>query len=157
MGYSRKDFGMVAKFAAAAHSGQLDVNGAKYIGHPARVAKYALSLSGGDWELASAAILHDVVEDCGIPLPVLAELLGLSGRVVGVLSLVTRDDSESYEEFIDRIANSGNMDAVAVKLCDLKDNTDPNRPYKGDAEKGARLAARYKKAIEKLENVYLGR
>lgn len=147
-------YGRAIRLAYYAHDGVFDENGVAYFYHPARVARYVAE-SGGDYEAKTIAILHDVAEDCEYSIMDLRVIIGISVRVADALELLTRREDESYEEFIDRIAKSGNMDAVLVKLCDLKDNLDPNRVLP-DAKKAARLKARYLKAKSVLEDVYFG-
>lgn len=154
MGCPRKTYGDAVRLAYYHHQIQLDLNGNPYFLHPARVARYVHE-SLGDYEVKTIAILHDVVEDCGVSIGDIQARIGISDRVAAGLVLLTRDEDETYEEFIDRIVESGNMDAVLVKLCDLKDNLDPSRPYP-DAVKGARLQKRYLKAKVRLESVYFG-
>lgn len=140
-------------YAVDAHDGQFDLNGARYFGHPARVARYVKVSSGKNYIAMTAAILHDVIEDCGVSFEEIQDVLGLSDAIVDILKLLTRLPDETYVEFIDRIIASGNMLAILVKLCDIKDNLDPSRAYP-DEEKAARLVARYLAAKEKLEAVY---
>lgn len=142
-------------FAVDAHDGQFDLNGERYIKHSARVARYVKVSSGVDYEAMTIAILHDVVEDCGYSFDDLRRILGLNDRIINGLRLLTRLESETYVDFISRIVESGNMDAILVKLCDIKDNLDPSRVYP-DADKAKRLSARYKKAKSRLEAVYFG-
>ncbi len=54
-------------FAAGAHNGQLRLSGELYIQHPLQTA-YTLALLQQDAECITAALLHDVSEDCGVPI-----------------------------------------------------------------------------------------
>ena len=54
------------EFANEAHSGQFRTSGEPYVSHPIAVANI-LSTLHMDVDSLSAAILHDVIEDCGIP------------------------------------------------------------------------------------------
>ncbi|HEX5140113.1 MAG TPA: HD domain-containing protein [Dehalococcoidia bacterium] len=47
------------------HAGQVDRNGEAYILHPLRV-MLAVREEGGSLEQQAAALLHDVIEDCGV-------------------------------------------------------------------------------------------
>ncbi|MCP4569997.1 MAG: hypothetical protein GY841_20645 [FCB group bacterium] len=47
--------------------------------------------------------------------------------MIEALQLLTRDKQDSYEKYIDKIARSGNIIAIKVKLADLKDNMDITR------------------------------
>ena len=71
-----------------------------------------------------AAVLHDVVEDTDWTGDKL-RLEGFSERVIELVDLLSRRDTETYDEFIERIRS----DAVAVKikLADLEDNMDLTR------------------------------
>ena len=55
------------EFAAFAHDGQLRKSGDPYITHPVAVAEIIADLQQ-DATLVAAALLHDVVEDCGVTL-----------------------------------------------------------------------------------------
>jgi hypothetical protein len=51
--------------AVVCHAGQVDKNGEAYILHPLRV-MLAVREGGGSLEQQAAAVLHDVIEDCGV-------------------------------------------------------------------------------------------
>lgn len=127
--------------AARAHRGQTDKAGQPYILHPLRV------MLGVDGELERlAAVLHDVVEDCGVTLAELRRL-GYPEPVLAALDRLTRRSGESYEDFIARAA--GDPIAMAVKLADLRDNMDLRRlPDPGPRDR-ERLE-RYRKAFKRL-------
>jgi (p)ppGpp synthase/HD superfamily hydrolase len=105
--------------AASAHAGQKDKAGAPYILHPLRV----MFLVESETEKI-VAVLHDVVEDTPVDLPML-EKLGYSKEVTGALAMLTRRRGEPYEEFIERVKT--NPIATRVKLADLNDNLDVRR------------------------------
>jgi len=81
-------------FAAEKHAGQTrKASTIPYIAHLMGVASLALE-AGGDEDLAIAALLHDVVEDCG-GAPMLREVRRRFGtRVAGVVDGCT--DSDTY-------------------------------------------------------------
>ncbi len=63
-------------FATAAHAGQVrKVVGSPYITHPLAVASL-VGEYGGDEEQAIAALLHDVMEDCGVSREAIAARFG---------------------------------------------------------------------------------
>ena len=130
--------------ASLLHRGQRDKAGAPYILHPLRV---MLGLGPHASDAARiAAVLHDVLEDCGVTLETLGRM-GYSPEVLRALDGVTRRAEESYEEFIARLA----PDPLAkqVKLADLRDNMDRSRlPALGEDDL-ARLE-RYQRAVELL-------
>src|SRR5688572_5180609 len=105
--------------AVEAHRGQVDKAGSAYILHPLRV---MMRVQTEHEQMA--AILHDVVEDCGRTLDELRGM-GYPESVLTALDALTRRDDESYQQFIERAA----ADPVArrVKLADLEDNMDIRR------------------------------
>ena len=127
--------------AAKAHKGQRDKAGEPYILHPIR-----LMLSVPDEPARIVALLHDVVEDTETSMEEL-RAAGYPEDLLAALDCVTRRDTETYEEFIDRIAP--NELARRVKLADLADNMDPSR-FPVITEKDRIRLERYKAAWAKL-------
>ena len=76
------------KFAAEAHSGQVRLSGEPFIEHPIHTARFLADLKL-DANALAAALLHDVVEDCGIKYEELADRFGteIAGLVDGVTKL----------------------------------------------------------------------
>jgi (p)ppGpp synthase/HD superfamily hydrolase len=106
--------------AVEAHTGQLDKAGRPYILHPLR-----LMATFSDPRTQMAAVLHDVVEDCGAwSLERLAGE-GFPPEVVSAVDALTKRDGESRIEAAHRAA----LDpiACAVKLADNADNSDLSR------------------------------
>ena len=127
--------------AAEAHAGQMDKAGAPYVLHPLRM---MLRLSTSDEMIA--AVLHDVVEDCGVSLEMLrAE--GFSEHVIEAIDSVTRRAEETYEEFVLRAAS--NPIGRRVKLADLRDNSDLSRIAHPTARDYERVE-KYRRAIETI-------
>jgi (p)ppGpp synthase/HD superfamily hydrolase len=105
--------------AAAAHEGQVDKGGAPYILHPLKVMLRVNTL-----EERIVAVLHDVVEDCGISFDDLRKE-GFSETVLTAIASVTKMSGESYEAFVERAAQ--NPIGRVVKLADLEENSDLSR------------------------------
>jgi (p)ppGpp synthase/HD superfamily hydrolase len=109
--------------AATVHSGQHDKAGAPYILHPLRMMMKMKTV-----ETQMAAVLHDVIEDCGVTLTMLV-YEGFPASVVEAVGALTKKIvngvEEPYEEFIRRAAQ--NPIARLVKLADLEDNMDLSR------------------------------
>lgn len=130
--------------AANAHAGQVDKAGAPYILHPLRV---MLRCSTNEQRIA--AVLHDVVEDCGVTLERLrAE--GFSDAVVRAISSLTKREGEDYDAFVRRAG----ADPIArvVKLADLADNRDLSRIPNPTEKDRARLE-KYARATAYLESL----
>jgi (p)ppGpp synthase/HD superfamily hydrolase len=129
--------------AATAHEGQLDKAGAPYILHVLRV---MLRLQTP--EARMAAVLHDIVEDCGWTLDRL-RADGFPEAVVTGIDAVTRREAESYEEFVLRA--KAHPIGRLVKMADLEDNSDLTRlPEVTDRDR-ARLD-KYRRAMEALSS-----
>jgi (p)ppGpp synthase/HD superfamily hydrolase len=124
--------------AAGAHAGQLDKGGVPYIFHPIRV---MLRMTTDDERIA--AVLHDVVEDCGWTLEELASE-GFSSIVIEAVDALTKRPGEEYEAFVLRA--SKNSIARKVKLADLADNSDPARSTDHTERGRARLEKYYRAA-----------
>ncbi len=129
--------------ALRVHRGAVDKGGAPYILHPLR-----LMVRMGDPDARVVAVLHDVVEDGDVTLDDL-RAQGYSARVVAALDRLTRrrDPPESYEAFIERVADDPL--ARAVKRADLEDNLDVRRLAAVGPDEAARLT-RYLRALERL-------
>lgn len=105
--------------AIKAHKGQKDKAGKPYILHPIRVADMCHT---NDERIV--ALLHDVIEDTEItPEYLLSE--GFPTKIVEAILSVTRQDGESYTEFIVRCGT--NPIGRIVKIHDLEDNMDIKR------------------------------
>jgi (p)ppGpp synthase/HD superfamily hydrolase len=139
--------GTAIAIAATCHVEQTDRGGKAYILHPLRM---MMRLRTDDEELMCIAVLHDCVEDCGIITPDDLRDAGMTERVIaGVISL-SRNDDETYEEFIERCGK--NPDGVLVKLEDLRDNSDITR-LKGLRQKDHDRIAKYSKAYVYLSGL----
>jgi (p)ppGpp synthase/HD superfamily hydrolase len=105
--------------AAQAHGDQVDKAGEPYILHPLRMMLHL------DSEAAQiVAVLHDVVEDTALTLEDL-RAAGFAAAIVEAVDCVTRRETESYAQFIERLQD--NALARQVKLADLADNMDLKR------------------------------
>ena len=129
------------KIAYDAHKGQFDKNGIPYIYHPIHLAEQM-----NDENTTCVALLHDVVEDTEITFEDL-EKEGFTDEILEALKLMTHDDAVPYLEYVREIKK--NSIATAVKLADLKHNSDLTRLDVVD-EKAKERVEKYKKAIEIL-------
>lgn len=122
--------------AAKAHDGQFDKSGKPYILHSLKVMHY---LKSDDEELNCIAVLHDVLEDTYVTAKDLLEA-GISNRVILAVSCLTKQEGQSPEEYLEVVLS--NVDAMKVKLCDLRHNMDIRR-LKGVREKDLQRMAKY--------------
>ena len=136
------DLDQAMELAELHHSGQVDKAGQPYIGHIRRVVG-AVDTS----EEKLAAALHDLLEDTPVTA---ADLLtaGCSPEIVRVVEALTREDDESYEDFVRRAA----QDPIArvVKRADVADNADEARLALLPIGQAARLRAKYARAARIL-------
>jgi len=122
--------------ATNAHAGQFDKGGSPYILHPLRVMSF---LKEDDEELRCIALGHDVVEDTDTTYADL-RAAGMSDRVIAGIEALTKRRGETYDEYKARVF--ANVDAMRVKICDLRHNTDIRR-LKGVTEKDIARIAKY--------------
>jgi len=129
------------RIAFEAHKDQVDKSGIPYIFHPIHLAEQMM-----DETTVCVALLHDVVEDTAITFEQLEEE-GFPEAVVAALQLLTHEDAVPYMDYIRRLRE--NPVAVAVKLADLRHNSDLTRlDYVDDAAR--ERAKKYAEAIRIL-------
>ena len=116
------------EFANEAHSGQLRTSGDPYVSHPIAVANI-LSSFHMDEDSLSAAMLHDVIEDCGVPKKVIEEQFNknVANLVDGVSKLDqlnttsrTKANAENFQKMI--LAMAKDIRVIVVKLADRLHN-----------------------------------
>jgi guanosine-3',5'-bis(diphosphate) 3'-pyrophosphohydrolase len=134
--------------AAQAHHGQVDKKGEPYILHPLRVMQH----SGPNHEHMIVAVLHDTLEDTYVTEELLLEK-GLPIHLVEAVFALTRQDGESYREFVVRCAK--NLIARHVKIKDLEDNMSKERNQPPVDEKTARRLLKYRRAHAYLYSTIL--
>lgn len=137
-----KQLAKAIEIATVAHKDQYDKSGNPYILHPLHLMQQLMY----DKELATIAVLHDVVEDSSITLEQLHGM-GFSNRVIFALTLLTHDIDITYEQYIDNMCC--NYDAIRVKRKDLQHNSDITR-LKGIRQKDLDRVEKYHRAFVKL-------
>ena len=107
--------------ATTYHAGQYDRGGNPYILHPLKVMHY---LKTEDEELMCIAVMHDLLEDTSATVDTLIAL-EFSNRVIQAVQALTKIEGQTYDEYKQGIFN--NQDAMKVKMCDLRHNSDIRR------------------------------
>ena len=107
------------RIAIKSHAGQTDKAGAAYIFHPIRVSCRCFTD-----EEKIVSLLHDVIEDTDVTEDYLLSE-GFPRNIVDAVLSVTRNEDESYDDFIKRCRL--NPIGRQVKLHDLEDNMDISR------------------------------
>ena len=132
------------KLAYAAHHGQLDKSDVPYIFHPFHLAEQMT-----DEYSVCTALLHDVIEDTDVTVNELEN--EFPQEVISAVKLLTHDKNVDYFDYIKAIKN--NDIAKAVKLADLRHNSDVSRfldDKTRNSEKTLQRLKKYSKAIELL-------
>ena len=136
--------GNVLVLATNAHAGQFDKGGTPYILHPLKVMHY---LKTDDEELQCIALLHDVIEDTKTTWEDL-RAIGCTKRVIDAVICLTKMPGQTYDEYKQDVF--ANKDAMRVKLCDLRHNTDIRR-LKGITDKDADRMMKYNRFYLELQ------
>ena len=132
--------------ATNAHNGQFDRSGKPYILHPLKVMHY---LKTEDEELQCIAIGHDLLEDTDVTIASLREA-GISERVIVGIQALTKMPGETPDEYKARV--KANADAIKVKMCDLRHNSDIRR-LKGITEKDIQRTIKYQEFYKELREL----
>ena len=128
------------RIAMDAHEGQRDRDGNAVILHPLLIG----SMGQTDAEKC-VGFLHDVVEDTDWTFDDLRNE-DIPDEIIEALRLCTHNDSMSYEDYVQRIIDSGNLTAIHVKLHDLHHNI-----ARGKAFGYPDLVAKHEKALHMIE------
>ena len=129
-----------------AHKDQLDKSGLPYVFHPFHLAE---QMDGED--AVCTALLHDVMEDSDYTEENLRNA-GFSEEILEALKLLTHEEGVPYMEYIRKL--SKNPLARAVKLADLRHNSDLNR-LETITEWDLKRARKYADARAYLEQIIL--
>jgi (p)ppGpp synthase/HD superfamily hydrolase len=127
--------------------GIFDKGGVPYVLHCLKVMHY---LKTDDEELQQIALGHDLIEDRkNITYKKLKEM-GFSDRVIDGIRCLTKVPGESPEEYLEKVKS--NKDAIRVKLCDLRHNSDIRR-LKGITPKDVARIEKYHKMYLELKDL----
>lgn len=129
--------------ATTKHDGQFDAAGQPYILHPLKVMHY---LKTDDEQLQCIALGHDLLEDTDVTFDYLLQHFSI--RIAQGIQALTKKEDMSQEDYEDQVLR--NQDAIAVKLCDLRHNTDIRR-LKGITPKDAERLNKYCRFYTKLQ------
>ncbi len=129
------------------HKDMVDKGGAPYVFHP-----YHLARDLYDECEVIVALLHDVVEDCGISICEL-EALGFPREATDAIALMTHKEGVPYFDYV--IALSKNPIARRVKMLDLLHNMDTTRLGDGCDERALARVEKYKRAYRLLSEISL--
>jgi len=120
----RRYVNKAAQYARLKHWNQVDKAGVAYIQHLERVAA-AVSNRTDDCAVIAAAWLHDIIEDTDTTR---ADLIrqGFSEETVFFVEALTKVKPVAYSKYLLQVMNGG-LEAVEIKIADIRDNLNPNR------------------------------
>ncbi|KKU11984.1 MAG: (p)ppGpp synthetase I, SpoT/RelA [Parcubacteria group bacterium GW2011_GWC2_45_7] len=125
----RKKIISALEFARKAHKGQKRIEGTSYIIHPIRAAIILLEDAQiWDADVIVSALLHDVIEDCGVSPKAVEKRFGK--RVSRFVELLTRPQRRKEDEFqkeTNKIRylkklSKASREAKLIKCADILDN-----------------------------------
>lgn len=132
--------------ATAYHQNQFDKAGVPYIFHCIKVMHY---LKSDDEELNCIALLHDIIEDTTCSDIELIQA-GMTNRIVSGVIALTKSKNMTTEQYLVKIKQ--NPDAVRVKMCDLRHNSDIRR-LKDVRQKDFDRIVKYHKMFQELNKL----
>ena len=124
------------------HKEQLDKSGMPYVFHP-----FHLAEGMTDEYTATVALLHDTVEDSDMTIERLREI-GIPEVCLEAIDLLTHREGVPYFDYVAEIAK--NPIAKAVKIADLKHNSDLTRFDTQPDEYAMRRQEKYLTALKML-------
>ena len=113
----------------------------------------AVSNKFSDDKTKVIALLHDIMQETEITANDLSEI-GFPSDIVKTVVLMTREENESYDEFINRIIGSKNDRALQIKKVDIEQSMDLHDIEVTDDYLN-RIEVKYKPQYEKILG-YLG-
>ena len=143
------------ELAVEAHDGQVDLAGVPYIFHIMAVTEFTRQRWGHeDEELLCIAAGHDLLEDTAVTWQFLYDNFNV--RVANGILKLSRFKGMEYGEYQLNVLNS--VDAMKVKLCDLRHNMMESRVIMDANTKGRMLKYReFRDTIEeKLNELEVG-
>lgn len=110
------------------HEGQYRKDGLPYIVHPLKVCSTLINYGVDDDITLAAALLHDVLEDCGDKFPLKGQELitqyKIDKEVLEIITLLTKESGlDNHELSIYFKAIEGNCKAALIKLSDRLHNS----------------------------------
>ena len=124
----------------------LDKGGLPYMLHLLYVYKHVYSE-----EEKVIALLHDIIEDKQISKEDLIEF-GFPIKIVEDVSILSRKKHTDYGLYIDNLVKKGSIEALHVKLSDLRNNMDMSRIKNPTVKDYERVKNRYTPSYEKILN-----
>lgn len=125
------------RIASAAHRARTTAEGIEHISYLRRVAQ---NVQPNTADYRAAALLHDILETSSVTEDSLA-LQGIPPRIIAAVKLLPRDPQISDDQY--HAAIRRDTIALAIKLAQIADNTDPARLSTLAPAARQRLIAKY--------------
>ncbi|MGN1337223.1 MAG: hypothetical protein ACI4WW_01985 [Candidatus Coprovivens sp.] len=130
-----------------------DRAGKPYIGHLIRVSERF-----EDKDTKIAGLLHDTLEDIDYIDEKCLSNLNFNKNIIDIIKIVSKNPNDkNYHDFITRVINSNNINAIKVKYADMLDNYDLNRIKELPKDEQEYLINKYSKEIIRLKKIVEGR
>lgn len=138
-------------FAYNAHKGQTRKDGrTPYIVHPIEVMRLLQECGCTDEEQLATALLHDTMEDCGVPYKELESLFGIT--VATRVERLTKPVSVDKATYMKNLAKHGCDNVIMVKaadrICNVEDFHDS-----GDIKYALKYLEKAASIVEALEKI----
>lgn len=109
-------------FARRAHAGQVRKNGVPFIVHPLSMACDAIACKGATDEIIATILLHDVCEDCNIPLSALPvdDVVKRGVKLMTIRPFLGEEKQETKRRYFNELLES--REAIVCKAFDRYTN-----------------------------------
>ncbi len=109
-------------FARKAHDGQMRKDGSPYIVHPLSMACDAIACKGATDEIIATILLHDVCEDCNIPLLALPvnDIVRYGVKLMTIRPFLGEEKIETKRRYFNELLDS--REAIICKAFDRYEN-----------------------------------
>ncbi len=131
--------------ATTKHDGTYDRGGKPYILHPLKVMHY---LKSSDEELNCIALGHDLIEDTDVTYDSLIAM-GMTIRIADGITKLSKVPGEDYDSYKAKVMSS--VDAMRVKMMDLRTNSDIRRLNGCVTEKDIARTVKYMSFYNEIE------
>ena len=102
------------------HAGQKRKAGGDYVEHPMKVCSHLVALKIYDESILTAALLHDVIEDCSVSADDLLGKYGFTSEIVELVVLLSKSKDNPVFPYYHAIEND--IKAILLKLSDRRHN-----------------------------------
>ena len=100
-------------------------------------------------------LMHDTMEDTSINADDL-RMFGYPEDIINSLSILTKKKGEDYNQYIDKVLNSGDEVAIKVKYVDMTHNLNLKRLNALDKDLKDKLENKYKVPYQKIKKYING-